>query len=44
MSRVKALDRVLLEVPFNFERFTVSKSYVFINRELDHTFRTSQLL
>jgi ATP-dependent DNA helicase PIF1 len=41
MSRVKALDGVLLEVSFNFKRFTVSKSYVFINRELDYTFRTS---
>jgi hypothetical protein len=41
MSRVKALDGVLLEVPFDFERFIVSKSYVFIDRELDHTFRTS---
>jgi hypothetical protein len=41
MSQVKALDRVLLEVPFDFKRFIVSKSYVFINRELDYTFRTS---
>jgi hypothetical protein len=41
MSRVKSLDRVLLEVPFDFKRFIVLKSYVFINRELDYTFRTS---
>jgi hypothetical protein len=41
MSRVKALNRVLLEVPFDFKRFTVLKSYVFINKELDYTFRTS---
>jgi hypothetical protein len=41
MSQVKSLDRVLLEVPFNFKRFIVLKSYVFINRELDYTFRTS---
>jgi hypothetical protein len=41
MSQVKALDGVLLEVPFNFKRFIVLKSYVFINRELDYTFRTS---
>jgi hypothetical protein len=41
MSRVKALDGVLLEVPFDFKRFIVLKSYVFINRELDYTFKTS---
>jgi ATP-dependent DNA helicase PIF1 len=38
---VKSLDRVLFEVPFNFERFTVSKSPVFTDRELDYAFRTS---
>jgi hypothetical protein len=41
MSRVKSLNRVLLEVPFNFKRFIVLKSYVFINRELNYTFKTS---
>jgi hypothetical protein len=44
MSRVKSLDGVLLEVPFDFERFTVSKSPVFTDRELDYAFRTSQLI
>jgi hypothetical protein len=40
ISRVKSLDGVLFKVPFNFERFTVSKSPVFTNRELDYAFRT----
>jgi hypothetical protein len=41
VSRVKSLDGVLFEVAFDFERFTVSKSPVFTDRELDHAFRTS---
>jgi ATP-dependent DNA helicase PIF1 len=44
VSRVKSLDGVLFEVPFDFERFTVSKSPVFTDRELDYAFRTSQLI
>jgi hypothetical protein len=41
VSRVKSLDGVLFEVPFDFERFIVSKSLVFTDRELDYAFRTS---
>jgi hypothetical protein len=41
ISRVKSLDRVLFKVSFDFERFIVSKSPVFTNRELDYAFRTS---
>jgi ATP-dependent DNA helicase PIF1 len=44
VSRIKSLDRVLFKVPFDFERFTVSKSPVFTDRELDYAFRTSQLI
>ena len=44
VSRVKALDRVLFEVLFNFERFTCKDSAVSQERELDYTFRNTQLL
>jgi hypothetical protein len=44
MLWVKSLDRVLLKVPFDFERFTVLKSPIFTNKELDYTFKTSQLI
>jgi hypothetical protein len=44
VSQVKSLDGILFEVPFDFERFTVSKSPVFIDRELDQACRSSQLI
>src|ERR1700716_840605 len=44
VSQVKALDGVLFEVPFDYERFTGRESAVSQDRELDYTFRNTQLL
>jgi ATP-dependent DNA helicase PIF1 len=44
VSRVKTLAGVLFEVPFDFDRFTTVNSAVSIDRELDYTVRTNQLL
>jgi len=44
ISQVKALDRVLFEVPFDYERFTGKESAISQDRELDYTFRNTQLL
>jgi ATP-dependent DNA helicase PIF1 len=44
VSRVKTLAGVLFEVPFDFDRFTYIKSAVLVERELDYTIRTNQLL
>src|SRR3982074_2670371 len=44
VSRVKTLAGVLFEVPFDFDRFTTVNSAVSIDRELDYTVRTTQLL
>ena len=44
VSRVKTLDGVLFEVPFDYERFTGKESAVSKDRELDYTFRNTQLL
>ena len=43
VSRVKTLDSVLFEVPFDFEHFTFKDSAVSQERELDYTFRNTQL-
>jgi hypothetical protein len=44
VSRVKTLDGVLFEVPFDYERFTGKESAISQDRELDYTFRNTQLL
>lgn len=44
VSRVKTLDGLLFEVPFDYERFTGRDSAVSKDRELDYTFRNTQLL
>ncbi|KAH8755123.1 hypothetical protein F5882DRAFT_418847 [Hyaloscypha sp. PMI_1271] len=44
VSRVKVLDGVLFEVPFDFDHFTRVDSVVSQERELDYTFRNTQLL
>jgi ATP-dependent exoDNAse (exonuclease V) alpha subunit len=44
VSRVKTLARVLFEVPFDYERFTGKESAISQDRELDYTFRNTQLL
>ena len=44
VSRVKTLDGLLFEVPFDYERFTGRESAVSQERELDYRFRNTQLL
>jgi hypothetical protein len=44
VSRVKTLHGLLFEVPFHFERFTGINSAISQQRELDYTFRNTQLL
>lgn len=44
VSRVKTLSGVLFEVPFDFDRFKHVNSAVSVDRELDYTVRTNQLL
>ena len=44
VSRVKTLDSLLFEVPFDYERFTSRESAISQDRELDYTFRNRQLL
>jgi hypothetical protein len=44
VSRVKTLNSLLFEVPFDFEHFTGTNSAVFRDRELDYTCRNAQLL
>jgi ATP-dependent DNA helicase PIF1 len=44
ISRVKALDGLMFESPFDFSRFTVQDSSTARDRELDVNFRNKQLL
>jgi ATP-dependent DNA helicase PIF1 len=44
VSRVKTLDGVLFEVPFDFDHFKATNSAVSRDRELDYTCRNAQLL
>jgi hypothetical protein len=44
VSRVKILDRLLFESPFDFDHFKKSKTTVSENRDLDYIFRTNQML
>jgi ATP-dependent DNA helicase PIF1 len=44
VSRVKTLDGVLFEIPFDFDHFTRIDSVVSQERELDYRFRNTQLL
>jgi ATP-dependent exoDNAse (exonuclease V) alpha subunit len=44
VSHVKTLDRLLFKVSFDFERFTGKESAASQERELDYTFRNTQLL
>jgi hypothetical protein len=42
--RVKTLDGLLFESPFDFDYFKKSKTVISENRDLDHIFRTNQML
>ena len=44
VSRVKALNGVLFERPFDFERFIGVNTIISQERELDYTFRNTQLI
>jgi ATP-dependent DNA helicase PIF1 len=44
ISRVKILDRLLFESPFDFDYFKKSKTTISKNRDLDYIFRTNQML
>jgi ATP-dependent DNA helicase PIF1 len=44
ISRVKALDRLMFESPFDFSRFTLQDSPVLQDRKLDISVRNKQLL
>jgi hypothetical protein len=44
VSRVKSLDGLLFERPFDFDHFKKSSTAVSRDRDLDHTFRSNQLL
>jgi len=44
VSRVKTLDGVLFEGPFDYERFTSRESAVSKDWDLDYSFRNTQLL
>ena len=44
VSRVKTLSGVLFKVPFDFDRFKHVNSAVSVDRELDYTVRTNQIL
>jgi ATP-dependent DNA helicase PIF1 len=44
VSRVKRLSGVLFEDRFDFDRFQHVNSAVWVDRELDYTVRTNQLL
>jgi hypothetical protein len=44
ISRVKALDGLMFESPFDFSRFTAHDSPIARDRELDISFRNKQLL
>jgi ATP-dependent DNA helicase PIF1 len=44
VSRVKTLDGLLFESPFDFEHFKAIDSVISRDRELDHRFRNAQLI
>jgi hypothetical protein len=44
ISRVKALDRLMFESPFDFSHFTSQDSPIARDRELDISVRKKQLL
>ena len=44
VSRVKTLDGLLFEGPFDFDHFVRTQSNVSRERDLDHVFRTGQLI
>ena len=44
ISRVKALDGLMFEPPFDFSRFTSQDTLIAKDRELDINFRKNQLL
>jgi hypothetical protein len=44
ISRVKVLHGLLFEVPFDFDRFQHVNSAISVDREIDYTFRSNQLL
>ena len=44
ISRVKALDRLMFESPFDFSRFTVHNTPVARDQELDSSVRKNQIL
>jgi hypothetical protein len=44
ISRVKILDKLLFENPFDFDYFKKSKTIVSEDQDLDYIFRTNQML
>jgi hypothetical protein len=44
VSRVKILDRLLFESPFDFDYFKKSKIIISEDQDLDYIFRTNQIL
>jgi hypothetical protein len=44
ISRVKILDKLLFESPFDFDYFKKSKTAISEDRDLDYIFRTNQML
>ncbi len=44
ISRVKSLDGLLFEGPFDFDHFKKATTVIAQDRDLDYIFRTSQLL
>jgi hypothetical protein len=44
ISRVKILDRLLFENPFDFDYFKKSKTIISEDQDLDYIFRTNQML
>jgi hypothetical protein len=42
--RIKTLDRLLFENPFDFDYFKKSKTAISEDRDLDYIFRTNQML
>jgi hypothetical protein len=44
ISRVKTLDKLLFEGPFDFDHFKKSKTTISEDQDLDYIFRTNQML
>ncbi len=44
ISRVKALHSIMFETPFNFDRFTTTRTRIVEDRDLDKAYRSNQVL